>query len=93
VTLWLGFLQICIFLPVYSKRIDMISWGANGALDVPWFWASLGSSCRATMRRATRKKPGDLLAYKVVGNFPSSPQKFPTSPSYLPHQYILPFWM
>jgi len=36
-------------------------------------------------------KLGDLLAYKVVGNFPSSPHKFPTSPSYLPHQYILPF--
>jgi len=30
--------------------------------------------------------PGDLLTYKVVGNFPSSP-------SYLPHQYSLPFWV
>jgi len=31
---------------------------------------------------------GDLLTYKVVGNFPSSPQKFPYSPNYLPHQYF-----
>jgi len=44
------------------------------------------------------EKSGDLLTYKVVGNFvvgnfPSSPPKIPTSPSYLPHKYILRFYM
>jgi len=35
-------------LPVFAKRINMIGWGENGALDVPWFLASLSSSSTAT---------------------------------------------